>query len=226
MKKSLALIAAALAFISPAAKADYVDSVMTFTLKFHFNEKEWETKGAFSVLNMTTSSLKTADFIAAYAAANGQQFSKKAQIIWRDEYESDATHIGYKIYIRDPGKSDVDVSALFDENTDEGGFASKGKYNDELGTGTFSQIYTSVLTFRAHETTPDASSVEATGINNFNLKTVKVKETGSFVDLGTVSGKIFGKAYFMDAKRQRRFEGVVDGTFKLSGPKVVKIAPK
>jgi hypothetical protein len=223
MNKSFTLVLAALAFLNSSVKADFVDSVMNFTLKFHFNETGWLEKGNYDIKNITKSSLKTADFIAAYGTATDQTFSKKAQLIWRDEYDFEGYQEGYKIYIRDPGKPDVDVSTAFNEDTSDSPSVSKGKYHYDLGTGTFFQIYTSVLTFRAQAGSPGTPTLDVTGLNNFNIKTVIVRDTENLVDLGTVNGKITGKAYFLDAKRQKKFTGVVDGTFKLSGPKVVKV---
>lgn len=221
MKKTLALMAA-LAALTSSVKAELVESYITIALKFYVNTTdEVVEKGDSVSINYSTFSLKNFDLIDAYGEVNNIGFDKSAKLIRQDEFNEEGNLIDSKILIRDKTQEgDVDITDSFSFS-----FlieAQKFKYSKSKGTGTYSVIYSTNVNFLAEPENEDESEeFDLYNIERFSGKTILFN--GSLVDLENSSSKAQGYAYFYVSKLEDYFEGVVEGTIKISGAKAIKV---
>lgn len=220
MKTKLALFFAVLAAYAAPVQADFTESNISITLKFYFNAEEETVKGDKESLNYTTATLKNADIIAAYNEAYEDTLALNSRIIRRDEFDAEGEFLDFQILIRDKTQGDIDITDLVDFSSSETD-AVKYSYSASKGTGTYSAIYERSIEILVDPEDEESQEIDAAGLERLNIKTVIVKSTQNFVDLAAVNTSLNGYAYFYNEKADGVFNGIVEGSYKETGAKVV-----
>lgn len=227
MKKLLTLLAAITAFTSTLKAipppASFVETNLTFALKMYINNEDEDFGDKFIVQNYATVSIKNADIIRAYGDVFGFDFDKSARLIKRDGFTEEGNLVQTRIIIRDKVEGDIDVTNTFS-------FFSlhdpidKYKYSRSTKTGSKSTIERKGITFLADDEDPDTTNEEMnlSGIDRVTYKRILINKL-LLADLETRSGKVTGDAvfYVIIKSVDGYLEGVVEGTYKVSGAKVV-----
>lgn len=219
MKLKLALLSALALMAQPVLADHYVESNLAFSFKFFANNSKVETETTES-RTYSTFTLKNFDLIDAYNAVKTTEgkFTSKARIIKQDLFNEDGVLLSKRILFRE-GTTEEDVTAYFTFETYDR-TVSKFKYKSVEGTGTENAIVTTSFNYVA--TDPESSSPEAItarGMDKISRKTVE--KDGELMDLDTISSSLTGEASFYVLKKKERFSGLVQGTYKASGAKIL-----
>lgn len=221
MKIKLALLSALALTAQPALANHFVESNLAFSFKFFANNSKVETDTTES-RTYSTFTLKNFDLIDAYNAVKTTEgkFTSKARIIKQDLFDENGVLLSTRIFFRE-GTAEEDVTAYFTFDTFDR-TVSKFKYKLVEGTGTENAIVTTIFHYVA--TDPDSSSPEtitARGMDKISRKAVE--KDGELMDLDTISSSLTGEASFYIIKKKERFSGLVQGTYKASGAKIMPI---
>lgn len=97
---------------------------------------------------------------------------------------------------------------------------AKAKLAIETGVGTKSLIATDLFSYEANPGAEDTERVVGAGISRYNFKIVQVKGKTDLVGILSYSSKAAGSAVFMVPSLT---SGVVEGSIKISGAKVIPL---
>ncbi|MEN3942915.1 hypothetical protein WJU23_16570 [Prosthecobacter sp. SYSU 5D2] len=229
MKTKIAFIAASLAVLASPLRADIVEANVTIALKFYANTTDSVEKGNSEILNYQTGTIKNSDIIEAVNFAlfedEADDYSPKSKIIRQDEFNDNGSLLATRYLIRDKAKeADLDVTNLIDIDSLEE--VVKYKFSTVTGAGTVNLISNSRYQFLFDPESPETSEeLDLFGIDRSTIKVVMVKSTENFVDLLSFSSKVSGYGYFFPLKFDDFYEGIAEGTIKVSGAKVFPTPP-
>lgn len=223
MKKTFIplLIAAFLAAAATSAEANIVESNVTVALKFYFNPTNvYQLKGNFSTLAYQTFSVTNANVIASLNAANEGKpsfpFPLNAKIIRQASFYIDGDEGDVVYLLRDKAGNEVDVTASL--NVSINSAVRKTKKHKDTGVGSINLIATDLFNYDADPAILNSEYVVGAGISRYNIKVVQVKGESDLVQILNYSSKAAGSAVFLVPTFT---EGVVEGSIKISGGKVI-----
>lgn len=226
MKRALlTLIAPLFLTAMPVLAATVVESNITIALKFYINDKPDVDGPPTDSLAYSTVSIKNADLLHAWSAANSVTLSKKARLMRRDYVNSygEVDYEDYDIFIRD-GEDDYSLPGGLDILLNE--VVDKYRYNTVKGTGTYNSLsYVNVnvriiwdLLDGQEGDEIDDDTIFSAGLEKYASRTVTYGQVLTSLDTSTTT--VVGEAFFYTSNRRSWEDGVVQGTIKQSGPKV------
>lgn len=213
------LFAAALTILTPVLKADFVETNLTVTLKFYFNQTEATTKGDVNSRAYTTATLKNKDIIDSVAYVYDYNFTTTARLMRRDEFDAEGNFVSHVTFIRDKNEGDIDITSLVPIEEYDG--VNKFRYSVSKGTGLYNSIYNGRIRYIATPANENSEEIDVMSLNKGAFTFTLVRSTSHFVSLANITSTVHGYAYMFYPKSGEYYNGVVEGTIKTSGAKVV-----
>ncbi len=218
--KKLILTLACFALFHPA-QAEMIEGNVTLQLKLTRQVLVKQTETSLTT-KFAVSSYKNADFIQHMSAVKGgTPFSKSAKIIYQFGNE------GTGFYIRDKSMTnDYDISDYFSlDSQSQGQVASQKITFDAANPGTTkvgTEKYLALARFLVATTTPQTENLSITGSMIYSTRSIRSKLMPEFtLPLPTMSVTGSGVFGFPNAVQGVPDQGIVQGSIKISGAKVV-----
>lgn len=213
------------AVVPPAAM---VESNMTFALKMYINNVDEDFGETFITQTYATVTLKNADIIRAYAEFNEVQIGKAARLIKQDWYDAEGDLILTRIVIREKGAADIDITDAF--TFDTFGYpdsAEKYKYSTSTGKGTRSAIERNSIDYLVGTDEDEFVDEYMNLICMDRVTQRRVLFADILVDLESRSSKVTGDGQFYVIIKgvDGYLEGLMEGTYKVSGAKAITVEP-
>lgn len=200
-------------------KANDVESTVTFALKFYYNPTNTPvvTPTTRSVTSKTVA-VKNADLIAAFndkfKGTEPFPFATNAKIVRVQTYSAQGELSRTKYYLREKGK-EADITASFNWETTDLAYTVKYVIKTNLGVAKDVRLDDFSLSIGTGES---AYFIEGQNLGIYTFNDIFMKKTEQRATLSTISQKIAGvsRLPFSDSK-----VGIVEGTIKVSGPKLI-----
>lgn len=234
MKSKLFAIAALLLGSTSLLPGNEVESNVSVALKFHYNPQDYQPQGNFVTKAYLTYAINNAVLIDSINAANQGQpnfpISRKARLIRKEFFLASGESDEIRYVLRDnKSNQEVDVTDCFVVRIIER--AEKGKISTVNGTGSVSAVAIDQFTYSASPQGEGVDSADGAGISRYSSKIVLVKGSTDRVQLLSYSSKLGGLAAFLvpvaPRSSERQFiEGMVEGSIRISGSKVLPPRPR
>lgn len=207
---------------APLEGVNAVESNVSITLKFHYNEV---MATAVRSVSYKTVAIRNANIIASLNAANvGEEnypFPSNARIIRKDVFDSDGDLLKTFYLLRKKTGEEADITAHISVELDD--FVYKAKFFPNKNTSSYSFLATDIFNYAAEAgESEDEEWMVGAGLSRYNFKRIVVKGTEDFVDmLVSYNSRVGGSASLDVPVRQ---EGIVEGFIRVTGPKIVPIS--
>ena len=214
-------------------QAEIVETNVSISLKFHYNPSASIPGTKFITLTPKTYLLKNADFIRALNLSNASNltfpFDLRSRIIRRDSFDNTGGLISTQYFLRDKEGKQAEITNALDLETLNR--VDKYKLSIATQTGSINLIATDTFLFIDGPTEQDSfCSANGAGISRYNVKRVRTRATNRLVDLLSYSSRVAGRATFVIPVTRPTvgqptftgpFTGIVEGSVKLSGAKIL-----
>lgn len=227
MKIKLALLAAAVTAFTSPLQADLVETNVSIAFKFYANALDEVEKPTSITLNYATASIKNADIIESINvvlfANPADDYPLNSKIIRRDYFDANGELDSTQYVIRAKDREDLNITEMITVTL----FETIEKYKISTnGTVTLNPITASryeILFDPDNE--EESEEFDLRGIDRVSIKLVEVKSTENFVQLLSFNSQVSGYGYYYPSHKDFDgfYTGIVEGTLKVSGAKVVPI---
>jgi hypothetical protein len=203
-------------FLSPAFCAELVETNITLSFKLHVQQDPVSKSGS-TTKKYTLVTLKNADIIRMIGVKQAKTFTKSARLLVQTRYDS-LGYDGYDYIIRDAGVDTI-VTSYFQINNESDFQAEKSKFSDSTGLGSRTYLALGYLNVPLAGTFQNVTEgLDLTGPMKITTKRVKsIQFPGKSVNFDAGTLTLTGLGKLLDGK-----SGLISGTFKTSGAKILK----
>jgi hypothetical protein len=202
-------------------KASDVESTVTFALKYYYNPSDVivETPTTRSITSKTVA-VKNADIIASFNDKFKDTapfpFATNAKIVRVESFSADGENSTVRYYLREKDKQ-ADITSSFDWETTDYAYTVKYVKKTNLGVAKDVRLDDFSLTIGTGQS---AYFIRGKNLGIYTFNDIFVKKTEQRATLSTISQKIAGVSGLPFSNWNI---GVVDGTIKVSGPKLIQV---